>query len=437
MSEHKSIKYSYLLLFVLLLNCTSVKELPHKTSLDRLRDNIDVLLDDPRFYHGNIGLMIESLDSGETIYQKNAHKLFMPASNMKLFTTAASLVRLGPDYKFETELLISGDPLQDGTLRGDLLIIGSGDPSFGSTYFLEDPAEIFERWIEELKMKGIRRIEGNIVGDDNIFDDTRFGAGWEYGDLQYSYAAPIGGLCFADNCIKVTIIPGLQPGDTAIVRIEPDISLFTLKNNAVTVEPARIQGVRSSREVGKRVINISGTISIDHTPVSRYLTVENPTIYTTTVLKEQLERNGIEVTGNAVDIDDLGSEYYSDKEWETIGLIESPELHEIINILNKVSHNFFADQLLKTLGSEFRDSGSFSSGITVLKGFLSSAGIDPTNYFQYDGSGLSRYTLVMPVQIMTLLKYMKGHRYNDHYFSSLPVAGVDGTIENRMKDSPA
>ncbi|MFC1492969.1 D-alanyl-D-alanine carboxypeptidase/D-alanyl-D-alanine-endopeptidase [candidate division KSB1 bacterium] len=437
MSAYKPIKYSCLLLIILLLNCTSVRELQQRTSLDRLREDIDLLLDDPRFYHGNIGLMIESLDTGEIIYQKNPYKLFMPASNMKLFTTAASLVRLGPEHKFETELLISGDQDQDGTLKGDLLIIGSGDPSFGSTYFLETPEEIFDPWIEELKLRGISRIEGNIIGDDDIFDDSRYGAGWEYDDLQYSYAAPTGGLCFADNCIKVTIIPGLQPGDTAVVKIEPDITLFSFRNSAVTVEPTNIQGIITSRDVGERLINISGTISIDHSPVSRYISVENPTIYAVSVFKERLERSGIEVTGEAQDIDDLGSEYYEGKEWETIALTESPELHEIINVLNKVSHNFFADQLLKTLGKEFRDSGSFSSGATVLKGFLSSAGIDPNNYFQYDGSGLSRYTLVMPVQILTLLKYMKNHRYSEYYFSSLPVAGVDGTIENRMKNSPA
>ncbi|MFC1565209.1 D-alanyl-D-alanine carboxypeptidase/D-alanyl-D-alanine-endopeptidase [candidate division KSB1 bacterium] len=439
MTTSRLLKFNILLLLLILLNCTAVRQLEQpQLPIDILRNEIDTILDDPRFYHGNIGLMIESLQTGEIVYQRDPYKLFMPASNMKLFTTAAALVRLEPEYEYVTSLLASGETdVQNGILSGDLLIKGSGDPTFGSTYFEDDPLNAFQPWIAELKDNGIKMIEGDIIGDDNIFDDVRFGPGWEYDDLPQSYAAPTSGLCFADNCIKVTVIPGVQPGDRAEIRLEPDISIFTIENNASTVEPTRIQGVRFSRTVGENTIRISGTISIDHSPVTRYITVENPTLYTAAVFKELLERNGIEVGGDAVDIDDLPEDYESGREWESIVEDRSPYMHEIIRILNKVSHNFFADQLTKTLGKEYRDSGSFGSGIAVIKGFLSGAGIDPNNYYQYDGSGLSRYNLVMPAQIASLLKYMKSHRYGSYYYDSLPVGGVDGTLENRLKGSPA
>ncbi len=431
----KKVLFSGILTAVFIMtNCTTLKELPQKKAIDRLRKDIDTILADPRFYHGNIGLMIESLDTGELIFQKNPYKLFMPASNMKLFTAAAALVRLGPEFKFKTELLSSGIVDSEGTLTGDLVIKGSGDPSFGSTYFHSEPAAIFDTWINSLKALGIKRVEGDIFGDDNIFDDSRFGAGWEYGDLQYSYAAPTGGLSYMDNCIRITVIPGMKAGDSANVRIEPDIGLFRIESNISTVEPTRIQGVRSVRNVGERLIQLSGTISTDHSPITRYITVENPTLFSASVFKHLLEKNGIEVSGEGVDLDESNK---AATELQQIAAIESPPLHEILNILNKVSHNFFADQLLKTLGKEYHDSGTFTSGIAVLKGFLSSAGIDPTNYFQYDGSGLSRYNLVMPVQILTLLKYMKNHTFSEYFFDSLPVAAVDGTIENRMRNTPA
>jgi D-alanyl-D-alanine carboxypeptidase/D-alanyl-D-alanine-endopeptidase (penicillin-binding protein 4) len=436
----KSDKVLCLILFVILLpllfNCAAGKTYAGLPPLAQLRADIHETFEDPNFFMANWGVYIESLKTGEIIYKRNPYKLFMPASNMKLFTTSAALVLLGPEYRYKTTLSGRGEVNADGVLQGDLIITGSGDPSFSGRFFENNPVKIFEDWADSIKLAGISHINGNIIGDGTVFDNEHFGGGWEYDDLKSYYAAPVSGLSFNENSIRLLVKPGAYLNKTPDISIIPETKYVNIINNAVTIPPTRIQRISSDRKIGTNIITIDGTISIDRNTVSHNLSIDNPPLFTAFLFKEILEANGITCSGNAGTFDaDNANSYYNDM--KIFATYTSPSLSELLQIVNKNSNNFYADQILKTLGKEFKEEGSFSSGAEVVRDFISGIGINPDQFKAYDGSGLSRHNLVTPEHIAILLKYMKKHKYYNYLFESLPIAGVDGTIENRMKDSPA
>jgi serine-type D-Ala-D-Ala carboxypeptidase/endopeptidase (penicillin-binding protein 4) len=398
--------------------------------------DLEDIFNDPNFANAQWGVVIQSLETGEFLFKKNENKSFMPASNMKIFTTATTLCMLGPNYRYSTRLITNGS-IENNVLKGDLIIKGSGDPTFPKKYKNDSLQTLFTSWIDSLKSSGITEIRGDIIGDDNCFDDQGLGVGWSWDDETYWFSAPTSGLSFNDNCVDLAVSPGEYIGSTAQIKLNPNTNYVTLKNNIRTVPPDTSANLDYFRKSGTNVINAFGVIPLNGTTRVESLSIDNPSLYTATVLKEMLEAAGIKITGNAVDIDDVKPKREFTTIYQTLNTSTSLPMSEIIKMVNKRSQNLYAEQILKTLGKELGGVGSVSRAVEIEKKFLSGIGMDPDKLMIVDGSGLSRLDLVTPMQAITLLSYMYRHKYWKEFYNSLPIAGVDGTLENRMKNSKA
>ncbi|NWF88614.1 MAG: D-alanyl-D-alanine carboxypeptidase/D-alanyl-D-alanine-endopeptidase [Ignavibacteriaceae bacterium] len=404
------------------------------STLNDFGKQMDDIFNDPNFSNAHWGVVIQSLETGEYFYKRNENKLFMPASNLKLFTSSAGLVLLGDDYRFTTNIYKRGK-MDGSTLIGDIVVQGMGDPAISGRYHENDVLKIFSNWADSLLELGIDEITGNIIGDDNAFDEKGLGEGWEWDYESYWYAAQSSAISFNDNCIEITIAPDIKNGGVKI-DVNPDTKYAVLVNKVSLVNDDSTTSIDIYRERGTNIITVFGTIRKSDTQKKIFATVNNPTQYSMVVLKEVLESKGIVVGGFSIDIDDLSAPIEND-ELTFLFSHKSPELKEIIKIINKNSQNFFAEQLMKTIGLEKKGFGSIENGLEACNAIFQEMGINPDNMIILDGSGLSRSNLVTPKQIVSLLNFMYQHKYYLPFYNSLPIAGVDGTLANRMKGSKA
>jgi D-alanyl-D-alanine carboxypeptidase/D-alanyl-D-alanine-endopeptidase (penicillin-binding protein 4) len=402
-----------------------------------LRAELDRLLGDPAFANAQWGVVIQSLRDGRYLYLRNENKGFMPASNMKLFTTATALAKLGPDYRYQTLVYRTGPVDSAGILNGDLVVRGSGDPSITGRYHDGNITAVFEQWADRLRELGIRRISGRVVGDDNLFEDEIMGEGWAWDYQSDWYAAQISALSFNDNCVDILFTPADSVGALVNFRLEPPTRYVRVRNEVVTVPEGQQKGVVFNRRRGTNDVLITGSLALGSGEKRDWFSVENPTLYFATVLTEVLEQHGIEVAGEPADIDSLGNYSYSTEPGFILFRHESPPLSEIVATINKVSQNLYAELLLRTLGAYTTGLGSKETGAEVMKAFVARIGIDPARMGIADGSGLSRLDLVTPMQIVVLLRYMRRHPAGDYFYDSLPLAGKDGTLRSRMHGTAA
>lgn len=439
----KSTSVRFLFTILFLSSCSFVTAQENKSEIvpkysygtvSEFWQQIDDVFNDPNFSNANWGVVIQSLETGEYFYKKNENKLFIPASNLKLLTTASGLITLGPDFKIKTEILAKGR-LDGPRLKGDLVVRGFGDPAISGRFYGENVLRVFNDWADSLLDLGIDEINGNIIGDDNAFDDTGLGKGWSWDYETSWFAAPSGALSFNDNCVDITVRPN-KPGQKAELIIVPETKYLVIINNVFTVEDDSVTSVKVRRERGTNVINVFGTIQQKDAPVKVFSSVNNPTQFAMVVLKDVLEKKGIKITGYALDVDDITSHI----DFSTAQLLfthYSPPVKDLIKVINKNSQNFFAEQLIKTVGYEVKNMGTTENGIDASESVFNQMGINTDNMAMVDGSGLSRMNLVTPNQIITLLNYMYRSDYYPYFYNSLPVAGVDGTLANRMKKSRA
>lgn len=404
-------------------------------TIPELQERISELLNDPNFVTANWGVVIRSLKTGETLFNLNEDKLFVPASNTKLFTTAAGISLLGSGYRYATNIYASGE-IKFNTLEGDLIIQGTGDPTISGRFYNGNIFKVFDDWADSLKDLGINRIKGNIIGDDNLFDDVGLGRGWSWDYETYWYAAQSSAISFNDNCIDITIYYDKQL-DSVIVKYSPVVRGIVVLNDVIPVSPSSgSTDIQIERERGTNVITVSGTFSRGSDTLKTYATVMNPTLFAMLALKDRLERKGIKVTGHAFDIDDYDKTIdYSNLNY--LFSYYSPYLFEIVKVINKGSQNFFAEQLLKTIGLEKKGFGSVENGIIACKEWFTEIGLNSEHILIADGSGLSHLNRVTPKQIVLLLRYMYGTKNFGVFFNSLPIAGVDGTLSRRMKNTRA
>lgn len=394
---------------------------------------MDDIFNDPNFSNAHWGVVIQSLETGEYFYKRNEDKLFMPASNLKLFTSAAGLVLLGDDYTFKTNIYKRGK-IDGSTLIGDLIIQGNGDPTISGRFYENDILHVYNDWADSLLELGIDEITGNIIGDDNSFDDKGLGEGWEWDYESYWFAAQSSAISFNDNCIDIVVTY-----DNLTKQAKVDINPYTLyaviNNKVSVVNNDSVTNVDVYRERGTNIVTVEGTIHKSDS-VKTFVTVNNPTQFSMVVLKEVLESKGISVGGYAVDVDDLPSaiDYNG---LSKLFVHYSPNLREIVKVINKNSQNFFAEQLLKAVGLEYGKVGSAENGIEACSKVFREMGINPEYMIMVDGSGLSRLNLVSPKNIISILNYMYRHKFYLSFYNSLPIAGVDGTLANRMKGTKA
>jgi serine-type D-Ala-D-Ala carboxypeptidase/endopeptidase (penicillin-binding protein 4) len=436
-----STRFSFLLLLsVVIVSCTThphnATPLPKhqfmRSAQQQAAYKIDTLLNHAPTDMGWWGVKVQYANTGEVFYERNAGKMFMPASNEKMYTTAAALCLLGPQYRYATDFVTNGEVDKNGVLDGDLIIKGSGDPSWSWRFYDKNYDSVMVNFIDSLKIQGIRQINGDIIGDDNIFDDQPLGYGWSWDDETYYYGAQISGLTYSENYIDYILTPdSVTMGNPVIIEPHPQTSYLNLRNDLVTVSSDTATKWTYDRERGTNNAWFEGDYRIQKGETEETITIHNPTLFTVHVLKERLQDAGIKVTGSPVDGDDLvDSLDYA--ELHKIFTYYSHPMSDIISKVNRPSQNLIAEILQKTMGAEYGEEGSSREGRKVQMMFFDSLGMNIENLRLRDGSGLSRHNLVSPNTTVSLLEMMWAHPYRSYFMESLPLSGLTGTIRRRM-----
>jgi D-alanyl-D-alanine carboxypeptidase/D-alanyl-D-alanine-endopeptidase (penicillin-binding protein 4) len=406
----------------------------HPDPVDALRRRVATILADSAIAAGTFGVEARSLATSDTLVEANDHRLLTPASTMKTLTLAVTADQLGWDFTFGTTVTTTG-PVNNGVLDGDLVIVGSGDPSFDD--WDGAASAVFRSWAARLKERGISTIGGRIVGDDRVFTDDGLGAGWMWDDLQFSYSAAASGLQFNQGAAQVFITPGPSAGEAPVLALSPSHARVPLVNGLSTSAAGTANAISMEALPRTPGARLTGSIAVDSAKQTRLITVGNPTLYFVNAVRTGLQNNGIDVLGSAADIDDLGDPPAADA---ATPMLEhrSPALPALADTLMKLSQNLYAETFLRTLGRLKGNGGTAAAGIDVVRRVLESWGVPASELVMADGSGLSRYDLVTADAMTTVL----AHVYNDTrlrepYIASLPVAGRAGTLSARMKGTAA
>jgi D-alanyl-D-alanine carboxypeptidase/D-alanyl-D-alanine-endopeptidase (penicillin-binding protein 4) len=404
-------------------------------SIDYLRADLDRIFADPNFADAQWAVEVLSLDRGDVLYERNAYRLCMPASNNKIVTTVPALLRLGPDFRYETQVSANGEII-DGVLKGELVITGAGDPTAAPRFHEGDPFRLFKEWASRLKEKGIRKIEGDIAGDGSAFPPPGIGAGWEWDDLLYGYAAPISALQFNENLFTLEIVPGEAEGAPAAVRCLPLPDYVSFDSRVTTAAPGSENRVDIRRGPGEESLVLEGAVAREGKPERETLAVQHPIRYFLFALRKTLQEEGIDV-GQATVRSSEDPGFHASAGSQLLWVQPSPPLSEIIKPLLKVSQNLYAETLARTLGLAVRKEGTFDAGRTVVEEVLERMAVPKGTYAYVDGSGLSRSNLVTADMLIRILKYMYRQKSFSQFYDALPIAGVDGTIGGRMKGTQA
>jgi D-alanyl-D-alanine carboxypeptidase/D-alanyl-D-alanine-endopeptidase (penicillin-binding protein 4) len=413
-----------------LVLCISIWFPPPAPAQDGLSDRIDQVLRtsraDPVFW----GVSVRDVESGQVLYERNADHAFLPASNQKLLTAATALDALSSTHRYETTLHFDG-AVTDSVMSGDLIIKGSGDPSFGSTEVRgDDPLRV---WAEQLAAMGVRRIEGRLIGDDDAFDDRPYPEGW---DIDYitrqasrSMGASTSGLSYNDNVVIVQV-RATRPGAPPSVQTIPD-GVLTVNNEATTSSRRYGAGVRVARAFESNAVNVIGSVPRYYRG-SVVVPVANPTMLTVQSFHQALQEAGIETDLALADVDDLPSKPNTSS--ITPLFVElSPPLADLLAVMNKESNNLYAEQIFRTYGW----AGSVRGGANRTERFMRRAGVNTRDILVRDGSGLSRKDLITPEAMVQMLIHMDAHRERAAFLSSLPLGGERGsTLEYRLRNRP-
>jgi len=403
--------------------------------IEYLRADLGRIFSDPALAGSQWSVEVLSLDRGDVLFELDPTRLVMPASNNKILTAAAALTRLGPEFRYETRLLAHG-AVEEGTLRGDLIVVGSGDPTTAPRFHDGDPFGVFREWAALLRERGIHRIAGAIVGDGRAFPPPLIGRGWEWDDLAYGYAAPVSALQFNENAYTLEVAPGEAEGLPAAARCLP-LPDYVRLDARVTTAAAGARGTLAiQRGEQSESIIVRGSIALQTKPDRTTLAVESPTHYYLAALTKVFQEEGIDAAGAGIRALD-GTDEAIPAGAELLSRHLSPPLSEILKPLLKTSQNLYAETLVRTLGLAARRDGSFDAGRQVLQESLSAMALPPGTYAYADGSGLSRHNLLSADQLVRVLRYMYRHPYFPHFYDALPIAGVDGTIRGRLKGTKA
>ncbi len=391
---------------------------------------------------GEWGLLIVDAASGDILYEQNADKYFVPASNMKLFTTALALAKLGPDYRYHTTLETPGTVSADGRLNGDLVLVGRGDPNLSNRKFpyqLKEefdgpPEKVLAELADGLVAKGVKEISGDVIGDDSYFPRERYPSGWEIDDMVWEYGAAISAIVVDDNTVMLTLTPGEGAGNPVQAMVIPGTPDFTVRNELVTSAADVKSDLTLRREPGANLVVVQGSLPAKGAPRKLILAIEEPAQHAAVTLKRLLEERGVKIEGTARARHDP-AELAGDP--VVLAEHDSVPLSEAVKLINKISQNLHTEMLLRTVA---RQNGWWATPEDLAKvpaDFYATAGIAPEDVVQSDASGLSRHDLATPRAIVTLLAYAQKQPWFGPYYDSLPVAGVDGTLEDRMKNTPA
>jgi len=430
-----------------------------RPDLARFRARVETALAQAHAQRANWGILVADRDTGETLYALNPDHFFTPASNAKVFTTALALATLGREYRFRTTLESPASLGSDGRLAGDLILAGRGDPDLSNRRFpyagraeREGPIEkVIAEMADAAVAKGLREVDGDIVADDTCFPYDPYPAGWSVGDLFFTFGAPVGAIVFNDNTVSIQVQAGVHAGDPATVTTEPSAALETFGYDITTGPADGKADFAVVRQPGPNFVLLRGTIPVGHSPISIDLAMPSPGETAARTLKQLLEDRGVRVTGRtrvqhapppentAVGEPIIQSPLTRPSDPGTQVLAEhlSPTLLESVRFTNKTSNNLHAELFLRAVGRDKLGIGSTAAGLKVEEDFLRAAGIPDGDVVLSDGSGLARDDLVAPRAMVMLLRYAARQPWGQDFLSTLPVAGVDGTLDNRMKNTAA
>jgi D-alanyl-D-alanine carboxypeptidase/D-alanyl-D-alanine-endopeptidase (penicillin-binding protein 4) len=452
----------------------------------KLAQTIAGLLEGPEVARDHWGIAVTAMD-GSPIYSLNEGQLFQPASNTKLYTTAAAMALLGPATTFETRIVARG--VMEGTtaLKGDVVLVGAGDanlsgraipyvapaarpkPEPGAPPLPEvDPLRYLEAMADQVAATGLKVVNGDIVGDDTLFLWEPYAQDWSIDDTVWGYGAPVSALTINDNQIKVTVTPAATAGQPATVVVDPSVpSYYTLDVSVTTGEKKSGDHVQMERALGSRVLRVYGSIAVDAPPDEEEVAIHDPAEYAAVALKGMLEKRGIVVTGRAraahristdaegfvTQLKDVGREHDFLKsgmvkatclqspppvtEEKILATHRSVAVVDDVTVTNKVSQNLHAELLLHDLGKKMAcDGGSTVDGARLVRAFLEDAGVDKDDFVFFDGSGLSGHDLVTPRATARLLQYASAQPWFADWKKSLPVGGADGSLIERFGKAP-
>ncbi len=379
-----------------------------------------------------LGVHVRDLETGATVYDLDADRPRVIASNAKLFTTAAALDRLSPGYFFETRVLARGEA-GGGELAGDLAVVGGGDPNLSGRHTGGDGLAIFRGWGATLAARGVRRIAGDVLLDDGLFADGLVHPDWPGDQLDAWYEAPVSALSFDDNCVLVRVRPGSAPGRRARVEVIPDIGAVEILNAAVTTASRREHSVVIRRAPAGRLVTVSGKIlsGIDSL-VEAWITVPDPVAYFGAALRQAFMEAGVEIGGAVHQVAGLPGDG-----WRPVA-VHRTDLLTTIEVTNKRSQNFYAESLLKVLGAELCGEGTWEAGRRAIADFIGETlGFPAAAYELADGSGLSRNNRFTARQLTDLLAFMFVHPRGKEFLRSLPYSGEpDLRWERRLATPP-
>ena len=393
---------------------------------------IDAIVDAPRFAHAWWGVEVRSLRSGRIVYARDAQRNLKPASTLKLVTTAAVLDALGPDERLRTTLEASGRLDGLGRILGDAYLVGRADPDLSARFAEGRPTAAFEEMADALRQAGVRRIVGRLIGHEGLFPGERRGDDWTWNDLVWGYGAEVSALSFNDNVAELTVAPGEREGDPIVVDRAPVTAYYRVTSTAVTGPRAGTRELVLKRDFGTNIVRLSGAIALGAAPQTLTVAVEDPARYAATVFAEVLAAKGILVDGGVeTSVAPLPSGL------RVLASHDSPPLAEVVKVVNKVSQNLHTEMLLRLLGARVKGEGTVEMGQAAVDDFLHRLAVDSESWARQDASGLSRSDLVTPHGMVGLLAGMDRHRSAAAFRDSLPVAGVDGTLEHRLQQPPA
>ena len=387
------------------------------------------------------GIRVVNLADGSVVYTKNEDHFFVPASNTKLFSTALALTRLGPNYQFHTTVAADSGPDTEGVVHGDLRLIGGGDPNLSARIlpykqdeFGDNPVRALDEMVAQLVARGVRRVDGDIVGDDTRYVWEPYPDGWSADDAIWEYGAAVSALTLNDNAFSLHVRPGARVGDPAVLTVSPHVEELTIHNRTRTTEGGE-KKLTYRRIPGSKELVVGGVIPLLGPNEKTLLAVDDPALFAANALVDALAKAGVAVSGRARARHRSAEDTAVEGTGVELARHDSLPLVEALRVVDKESQNLHAEIMLREVSRNAGAIGSRGSGLEELKLFLAEAGIAPKQYNFEDGSGLSRLTLVTPTSVSRLLVYMYGSKYRDEFVSLLPVAGEDGSLKKRFREA--
>jgi D-alanyl-D-alanine carboxypeptidase/D-alanyl-D-alanine-endopeptidase (penicillin-binding protein 4) len=430
-------------------------------TLPELQSRISEVLAKPELSSAMVGIKVVSLDTGRVLFEENASKLLRPASNMKLYTVATALDRLSPDYRFSTSVYAYTKADASGVVHGDLTIYGRGDPSIAARFNNGDYFKAIDDLATRIVAAGVKRVEGDIVGDESYFVGPKYGSGWNWEDLTWYYGAEVTPLTANDNALDLFIKPGAALGQPAVITTGPPDPLLKIVNNVTTSAKGGRREISIHRGLNENTITITGSIPLEDRGYTGGIGISHPALLFVYMLRSSLAQKGVVISGASrtrgaagqpTDITGVtivgtnGSSTSSSAFQNEIATLQSPPFSMIAAQTLKPSQNLYTELILRTLGKMAPPSTATTSnlrqtseelGLEEVKSFLKTAGIRPEALVLDDGSGLSRNDMITAEASVQLLTFMSKHRYANVFRDALPIAGVDGTLRNRFRGTAA